>query len=119
RALCARLTDKVLAVHLEGAPFDVYARSTGERIELSTTAPSAPSATLSGSPFAFLRMVGPQPENAVRSGSVHIQGDAEVAQAFSELFKHARPDLEEELSRVIGDVAAHQVGNVARSMAAF
>ncbi|HEY5807796.1 MAG TPA: hypothetical protein VIT67_07495, partial [Povalibacter sp.] len=38
---------------------------------------------------------------------------------FSELLKHARPDLEEELSRVIGDVAAHQVGNVARSVLAF
>ena len=33
--------------------------------------------------------------------------------------KAARPDLEEELSRVIGDVAAHQIGNVARSFAGF
>jgi ubiquinone biosynthesis protein UbiJ len=50
---------------------------------------------------------------------VHIEGDAEVAQAFSELLKHARPDLEEELSRVVGDVAAHQIGNIARSALAF
>jgi ubiquinone biosynthesis protein UbiJ len=66
-----------------------------------------------------MRLLGPQPEAALRTGSVHIQGDAEVAQTFSELLEHARPDLEEELSRVIGDVAAHQVGNVARSFMGF
>ena len=50
---------------------------------------------------------------------MRIEGDAEVAQAFSELLKEARPDLEEELSRLIGDVAAHQVGNAARSVIGF
>lgn len=119
RALCARLNAKVLAVHLEGTPFDVYVHSLGERVELSTAQPAEPSARLRGSPLAFMRMVGPQPENALRTGSVHIEGDAEVAQAFSELFAHARPDLEEELSRVIGDVAAHQVGTAARSAVSF
>ena len=67
----------------------------------------------------MLRLAGPAPEAALRGGAVHIEGDAEVAQTFSELLKQARPDLEEELSRVIGDVAAHQVGNVARSALGF
>lgn len=119
RALCARLQARVIALHIEGTPFDIYLQSTGERMEVSTTQPATPHATLSGTPLAFLRMVGPQPETAVRSGSMQIQGDAEVAQGFSELFAHARPDLEEELSRLIGDVAAHQVGNAARSAVAF
>ena len=64
-------------------------------------------------------MAGPQPEAAIRGGAVHIQGDAEVAQAFSELLRAAQPDLEEELSRVIGDVGAHQVGNAARAALGF
>jgi ubiquinone biosynthesis protein UbiJ len=66
-----------------------------------------------------MRLLGPQPEAALRTGSVHIHGDAEVAQTFSELLKAARPDLEEELSRLIGDVAAHQIGNAARSLVGF
>ena len=65
------------------------------------------------------QLAGAKPEAALRSGAVHIEGDAEVAQTFSELLKHARPDLEEELSKVIGDVAAHQIGNAARSVFAF
>jgi len=74
---------------------------------------------LSGTPLSFLRLAGTQPEAALRAGVVHIEGDAEVAWAFSDLFKHARPDLEEELSRLVGDVAAHQIGNAARSVFDF
>lgn len=119
RALCRRLDAKVLALHVEGMPLSIYFRSHGEQMSLDTKFDGTPSATLSGTPLSLLRMAGPAPEAALRTGSVHIHGDAEVAQTFSELLKQARPDLEEELSRVIGDVAAHQVGNVARSAIGF
>lgn len=119
RSVCQRLNAKVLALHVDGLPLSIYCKSLGERMELSTSYDGTPDATLSGTALAFMRLVGPQPEAAIRGGSVHIQGDAEVAQTFSELIKHARPDLEEELSRVIGDVAAHQVGTAARSMLSF
>jgi ubiquinone biosynthesis protein UbiJ len=119
RALCQRLNTKVLALHVDGLPLNIYCKSLGDRMELSTSYDGTPSATLSGTPLAFMRLVGPQPEAAIRGGTVHIQGDAEVAQTFSELMQHARPDLEEELSRLIGDVAAHQVGTVARSVLSF
>jgi len=121
RGLCRRLEGKVMALRVQGTPFELYFKSLGERMELATHAPDerAADTTLSGTPLAFLRLVGPQPEAALRAGAVRIEGDAEVAQTFSELLKEARPDLEEELARVIGDVAAHQVGNVARSAMAF
>jgi ubiquinone biosynthesis protein UbiJ len=118
RKLCRQLEGKTLAMHLTGVPLNIQFRCDGERMSLDTAQGTA-NATLSGSPLSFLRLAGPSPESALRNGAVHIEGDAEVAQAFSELLKHARPDLEEELSRVVGDVAAHQIGNVARSALAF
>ncbi|HEY4367999.1 MAG TPA: SCP2 sterol-binding domain-containing protein [Steroidobacteraceae bacterium] len=118
RRLCKQLEGKVLNVQLSGLPVSISFRSDGERMRLDTK-PGTPNAKLSGSPFSFLRLAGPKPEMALRSGAVHIEGDAEVAQTFSELLKHARPDFEEELSRVVGDVAAHQIGNVARTALAF
>ena len=118
RKLCRQLEGKTLAMHLTGVPLHIQFRSDGERMSLDTAQGEA-NATLSGSPLSFMRLAGPSPESALRSGAVHIEGDAEVAQAFSELLKHARPDLEEELSRVVGDVAAHQIGNIARSALAF
>ena len=119
RALCKRLDSKVLALHVEGMPLSIYFRAQGEQMSLDTTCDGTPNATLSGTPLSLLRMAGPTPEAALRTGSVHIHGDAEVAQTFSELLKQARPDLEEELSRVIGDVAAHHVGSAARSALGF
>lgn len=119
KSLCQRLDAKVLALHVDGVPLNIYCKSVGDRMKLATSYEGTPSATLTGTPLAFMRLVGPQPEAAIRGGSVHIQGDAEVAQTFSELIKHTRPDLEEELSRLIGDVAAHQVGTAARSVLDF
>jgi ubiquinone biosynthesis protein UbiJ len=119
RKLCKQLEGKVLAVQFTGLPLSIRFLSDGEHMSLDTAQGEAAAATLSGSPLSFMRMAGPAPESALRSGAVHIEGDAEVAQAFSELLQHARPDLEEELSRVVGDVAAHQIGNVARSALAF
>jgi len=119
RSLCKRLDGKVLALRFTGLPLSISFRSDGERMTLDTAQPEAASATLSGTPISFMQLTGATPEAALRTGAVHIEGDAEVAQTFSELLKAARPDLEEELSRVIGDVAAHQVGNVARSVLAF
>jgi ubiquinone biosynthesis protein UbiJ len=119
RALCQQLAGKVLALHVTGLPLSLFFRSNGERMTIDTADVDPPSASLSGTPFAFLRLAGPAPESAIRGGAIHIQGDAEVAQAFSQLLQAAQPDLEEELSRVIGDVAAHQVGNAARAALGF
>jgi ubiquinone biosynthesis protein UbiJ len=39
----------------------------------------------------------------------HIQGDAEMAQALSRVAGQLRPDLEEDLSRLVGDAAAVRI----------
>ena len=51
----------------------------------------------------------------LQRGDVRIEGDAELAQKFRELALLLRPDLEEELSLVLGDVPAHQIGRFARA----
>lgn len=73
-------------------------------------------ARLSGSLLGFGRMLFSDPEAVLRSGAVTLQGDTDVAEGFQALLKFARPDAEEELSRVIGDVAAHEVGEAARGL---
>jgi ubiquinone biosynthesis protein UbiJ len=46
-------------------------------------------------------------------------GDAEVAQAFRDLLVALRPDVEEELSRYLGDAMAHTLARGARSTLDF
>ncbi len=52
----------------------------------------------------------------MRNGSIELTGNVETAQAFQQLMTYGRPDLEEELSGIIGDVAAHGIGDVARNV---
>ena len=40
----------------------------------------------------------------------------ELAQQFQDLLRYGRPDLEEELSGVVGDVIAHSIGDLARNV---
>jgi ubiquinone biosynthesis accessory factor UbiJ len=119
RTMCRRLQGKVLALKFEGIPINIFLRAEGEQMILSSQSAVVANATLTGTPLAFMRLIGPQPENALRGGSVHITGDAETAQNFSELLRLAGPDLEEELSRLVGDVPAHQLGQAARSVFGF
>jgi ubiquinone biosynthesis protein UbiJ len=49
--------------------------------------------------------------------AVRIEGDVQLAAEVNWLVDHVRWDLEEDLSRVIGDAPAHALGQGARSMA--
>lgn len=118
RALCTRLNGKSMCVRLTGLPMEFVLRSAGERIQLTGKDAGAADAKVSGSPLGLLSLATQQTRTTADS-SVHIEGDAEVAQGFSELLKHAKPDIEEELSRIIGDVPAHQFGNTVRSLLSF
>lgn len=117
RTAAAQLEGRVLSLALEGTPLTLYFRIHDGQVTLATRHEgegATVDASLSGTPIALLSMVGPGAETRMRSAGIHIAGDAEVAQRFRDLLAAAQPDVEEELSRVIGDVAAHQVANVAR-----
>ena len=103
-----------MSLVVQGTPLALYFRLDDGRFAISTRHEGAADASLAGTPISLLALAGPQAENTLRGGAVHIEGDAEVAQKFRDLLRQARPDFEEELSRVIGDVAAHQVASVAR-----
>jgi ubiquinone biosynthesis accessory factor UbiJ len=112
--LAAQLEGRVLALVLEGTPMTLWFRVNEGRVAIDTRHEGEADARLAGTPFGLLSMVGPGAPERVRSAGIRIDGDAEVAQRFQGLLQLAQPDFEEELARVIGDVAAHQVANFAR-----
>lgn len=119
RALCARLHGKSLAIEIVGLPWALRLACAEERLHLSRDTDAPADARLAGSAIGLLNLAGARPDVAVSGGSVRIVGDADVAQSFRELLKLARPELEEELSRHIGDVPAHWLGNLAKDLAGF
>jgi ubiquinone biosynthesis protein UbiJ len=64
----------------------------------------------------LLALAGSSPEALLRAGAVEIRGDTDIARKYRELARLLMPDPEEELSLVIGDVPAHQLGRLARSV---
>ena len=52
-------------------------------------------------------------------GEAKIEGDTAFAQEIAFLAQHLRWDYEEDLSRVVGDVVAHRVGESARGLAVW
>jgi ubiquinone biosynthesis protein UbiJ len=56
-------------------------------------------------------------EHAMRS--VDVQGNAKLAAEVLVLARHLRWDLEEDLSRLFGDVVAHRLAGAARAFAAW
>lgn len=48
---------------------------------------------------------------------VHITGDAELVAVLGDLLQHVRWDAEQDLSRVLGDIAAHRLMQAARQSA--
>lgn len=114
QALCRQLDGRVMSLTVQGTPLAFFLKAEGGRIALAPRHDGAADASLSGTPIALLALAGPKAEGALRGGGVRIEGDAEVAQKFRELLVQAQPDFEEELARVVGDVAARRVANVAR-----
>jgi ubiquinone biosynthesis protein UbiJ len=76
-------------------------------------------AEISGSLMSLAALSGAHPEEVIRRGDVTIRGDAELAQKFRELAMLLRPDVEEELARLIGDTPAHQALRLVRAATGF
>jgi len=63
-------------------------------------------AHIEGSPFALLALFNGGTANPAGASSVHIRGDADVANRFRDLFKLLKPDIEGQAARLIGELPA-------------
>ena len=119
RAICAELDGKVMAVRVRDTGLVAYICVCPDEIVLLSDVDGDPDVAITGSILSLARLAGSSSEDAIRDGSLELIGDAEVAQAFQKLLSYGRPEIEEELSGVIGDVAAHRLGEVARSLGSW
>ena len=113
REQCARLDNKVIAIRVRDTTLASYFAVSNEAVSLSSEHDAEPDVVITGSLVTLALLSG---ENSLRDGSLDLTGDAATAQAFQKLLAHAKPDVEEELSGVIGDAAAHTLGKFARGV---
>jgi ubiquinone biosynthesis protein UbiJ len=118
-ALAVELNGSAVAIRVRGTALAMYFVFDQEQINLTTEFGEEPDVVISGSLLTLARMLRGTGEAAIRSGDVELTGDAATAQRFQKLLEFTKPDIEEELSRVIGDVAAHRIGELARAFGSW
>jgi ubiquinone biosynthesis protein UbiJ len=119
RELTAELAGRSLALEVRGFG-TVRLESNGSTLAVSRGEAAQPAdAGLSVGPFGLLALAGEGAQAAVQRGEAAMSGDAEIAGKFRELLTLLKPDPEEELSLVIGDVPAHQLARFARGALAW
>lgn len=117
RERLAGLHGRCIAIELTGAGLTLFfAPGHDGRLQVLGEVEHEPDCRLSGSPFDLLRAsdrdAGPA---QLFAGRVRIDGDTRIAQRFSEALGDLDIDWEEQLSRLVGDIAAHEIGRGART----
>jgi ubiquinone biosynthesis protein UbiJ len=116
RELCAQLAGKVVAVRMRDTALAMYFVIDEHGVDLRIRSDREPDVAITSSLFALASLAAQGGESALRDGTVELSGDVYTAQSFQQLLNYGRPDLEEELSAVVGDVAAHGIADFVRGI---
>lgn len=111
RAELRRHAGKTACFELVPARFSLTVLDSGE--VAAAPADAAPAVTLKLSPGVMLRLAARE-ESAWTE--VEAAGDTGFAATISQLAHNLRWDIEEDLSRVFGDVAAHRLAETGRAL---
>ena len=114
RADMTKLDGKVIRLELIGLPLTLHFLAQDGKMTVASDYHGEADISVRAPAISLMAAALKHDSEAVPRG-MQMSGDAETAQVFSRLLKHADMDWEELLSRRIGDVAAHQIGNAVRS----
>lgn len=113
----AALAGKAIEIHLRPLDLRFYLLPGPGGIELAAQLERAPDTTLSGTPLGLLR--GALLRNERRelfADDLRIEGDTDTGRRFKAVLDAVDIDWEEQLSHLVGDIAAHHLGNLARGL---
>lgn len=112
----AELHGRVVGVELSGIG-TLYLVPGPEGLQITTQHEGEPDCTLQGSALDLIRMSRSEDSaEHLFAGRVSIAGDSELGHRFGKILGAMDIDWEEQLSRITGDVVAHEMGKGARAM---
>jgi len=117
RQQLAGFAGKLIEIELRGADLRIgLAPQADGRLRVQLPPAGAVDARLSGSPLDLLAATDEsQAPRQLFAGHLTIEGDTGLGQAFGRVLGGLQIDWEEQLSRLVGDVAAHEAGNAVRA----
>lgn len=109
---------KVMVVRGTDLPIRLFLLPQRDGIRVMTQFEGDVDATLSGSMLSLARLGltrDPEQVRALFGNDLSLEGDSEFGHEFKQFFNQIDIDWEEHLSKLTGDVVAHQVGEWTRS----
>jgi len=118
----AELDDKIIRFHITGLDLNLYFLPATSGIQVLGSYPNEEQggivdATIHGSPIALIRLsTSDNAGEAMLKSDVEIEGDMQVAEKFSTILRDVNIDWEELLSKLVGDIVAHQAGQATQNV---
>lgn len=119
QAALAALHGRVVGLEVQGLGLTLFlAPDATGRLQVLGAHEGEPDCWLRGTPLDLARAGGgPEGAGQLFSGRVRIEGDSALAHRVGAILGALDIDWEEQLSRLTGDLIAHEVGNTARAAA--
>ena len=116
----APMQGRVICIELSGFGSRLYLIPGAASVQIFGDYAAEPDCLMRGSPLALARMgVTAHKEDQLFSGEVRVEGDTDLARQFGDLVRGLDVDWEEQLSHLLGDPVAHQIGRGARAAAGW
>ncbi len=113
----ARMRGQVILIELEGFGTRFYLVPGSQTLQLFGAYAAEPDCILRGTPLALAKMgLTEQKTDPLFAGDVKVEGDTVLGQQFGDFIAGLDIDWEEQLSRLVGDPLAHQIGNLTRGL---
>ena len=117
RQRLARLHGKVICFDFSGFDLRLYFVPSVDRLQLHGAMEGEPDCIIRGSPLALAALgFADEKSEQLFGGRVEIQGDAGLAHRFGQILAAVDIDWEEQLSRLVGDIPAHQAGRAVKGL---
>ena len=113
----AALEGKVIALEIQGVGIEFYLVPNAQGLRVQSVFEGDPDVCIRGGPFSLARMgLSDHPASLFGKG-VEMEGDTHLGRQVQQILDGLDIDWEEQVSRLTGDVVAHQLGNVVRGFA--
>lgn len=118
----AELDGKIIRFHITGFDLNLYFLPAPSGIQVLGSYPDEEQggivdATIHGSPMALIRLsASDNAGEAMLKSDIEIEGDMRIAEKFSAILREVDIDWEELFSKLVGDIVAHQAGQVTQNI---
>lgn len=104
---------KVICLHISGLDLMLYFLPDHSHIAVMGHYEGEPDTTITGSPMALIRLgTSSNSGKTLLESDASIEGDTHLGAEFSRILGDVDIDWEELLSKLVGDVIAHQAGQI-------